>query len=200
MASNANNTHTAAVFDVDPCEGLLGPEATTPAPNVSASRLDSVGFGPLYRANAPRVELQSEKAWHRIAAFMVARGDTYRDISRALDKSEAQVGVVASQPFFRELVDRMIAEFGLVEEGENILKAAAASAQHTIVELLQSKSETIRQRSAFEILNRVYGKSLQRTEVRSESVNVDIQAELASLNEEIARHESKFVKPPTINV
>jgi hypothetical protein len=154
---------------------------------------------PLFAVSAPRRDLQREKAWHRTAAYLFAKGNTIKEISEALDKTRSSVSLLVQQPFFRELVATITREYALEDEGAlGILRNAGSSAAATIVSLATTaKSEAVRLQASKSIMDRLFGQAAQI--IRNEgNVPVDPAQEKAKLEEEILRLANRV--PVQVNI
>ena len=154
---------------------------------------------PLYAVSPPRRDLQREKAWHRTAAYLFAKGSTVKEIGEALDKTRSSVSLLVQQPFFRELVATITREYALEDEGAlGILRNAGSNAAATIVSLAtNAKSEAVRLQASKSIMDRLFGQAAQI--IRNEgSVPVDPAKEKAKLEEEIKRLANRV--PVQVNI
>ena len=173
------------------------------ARGISTDNLSYRVTAPLKGLNdKPRVEIQQEKAWHRTAAWLFAKGFTAKEIAEAVGKTAATVSLLCQQPFFRQQVAEIIAEFQMLDEGAlNVLRNAQASAATTLVTLASSAaSEAVRASAANSILDRVLGKPVQHIQRTSTPVPVDPSGEKAMLEKEIGRLQSNTVRIDTVNI
>ena len=149
-------------------------------------------LGPLMKSDAPRIELQNEKAWHRTAAYLVAQGWTSRKIAEATGKSEQQISLLTRQPWFNEHVAAIIDQAGLLDEGAiNMLRGASASFASTIITLASTaKSESVRLSAATTALDRIFGRpvqTLQNLTSGKKAVPLDAADEIRETEAEIER-------------
>jgi len=204
MSTLADAVAQGLLDELDPTEGhfsLLGQPVREAVPPDCNGNLT---FGPqdvrpLFAVSAPRRDLQREKAWHRTAAYLFAKGNTIKEISEALDKTRSSVSLLVQQPFFRELVATITREYALEDEGAlGILRNAGSSAAATIVALATTaKSEAVRLQASKSIMDRLFGQAAQI--IRNEgNVPVDPAQEKAKLEEEILRLANRV--PVQVNI
>lgn len=204
MSTLADAVAQGLLDELDPSErhfSLLGQPARGAVPPDCNGNLT---FGPqdvrpLFAVSAPRRDLQREKAWHRTAAYLFAKGHTIKDISEALDKTRSSVSLLVQQPFFRELVATITREYALEDEGAlGILRNAGSSAAATIVSLATTaKSEAVRLQASKSIMDRLFGQAAQI--IRNEgNVPIDPAQEKAKLEEEILRLANRV--PVQVNI
>jgi GAF domain-containing protein len=150
-----------------------------------------VNVAPLYTSNAPPKNLlQSEKAWHRAAAYMTAKGHSQKDIAFALEKSTATVASLFRQPFFKQLVANILDQAGMKDESaHNLLKAAASSAAITITQLMmEATSETVRLQASNSLLDRVFGRPVQTVQQGAVTdTRQSTKSEIATLKSDVER-------------
>lgn len=148
---------------------------------------------PLQKSGPPLREIQNEKAWHRTAAYLVAKGLSQTEVSQAVGKSQETISLLARQRFFTQLVAEIIADFSLIDEGAiNVLRQASSAAAHTIVKLADSaKSEAVQLAASQSLLDRVFGKAVATVHKTSGSVALDPGAELKELSTEIERLQKR---------
>lgn len=128
-------------------------------------------------------EVQCEKPWHRLAIMLAAQGCTVTEIAGKLERTIAWVSILLRQPWARE---RLTHEINLAgrDEIEVLLKGAGVDAMRKIVSLsANAANETIQLAASREILDRLLGKPVVRTETKAE---VTVQ-DAAQLDQEIAR-------------
>lgn len=141
---------------------------------------------PLHRGKRVRHEMTIEKPWHRTAAYLAAQGFNQRQIAHACDVSPAQVSLVAQQPWFRETVARLIAEFGLTDSARDILEAAASTAATNMVIMMSTAaSESVKFNASKDVLDRVLGKADQNIVHKRGHVPTDPSEEIKAIEAEI---------------
>jgi hypothetical protein len=158
---------------VIPNEALAGP---------GSKRADEQFFGVPYSAKV----IQHEKPWHRMAAYLFAAGRDRREVARAVEKSEEQVGLLMRQEWFQAQVTAMMAEDG--KDICELFKSEAMNSLHTLVELRDDVEtpKSVRLASALAILDRApnVGKPVQRIETMRRPFSGDPVVEAERLKEE----------------
>lgn len=147
--------------------------------------------GLLHNCPDPAHELQKEQPWHRFALYLAAKARmSAGDIAAALKKNPATVRNLFKQDWFQRQYDALVSSaaqtlYDSLIEGEDV------NSLLTLIEIRDdpnAKSAT-RASCAFDILDRMKGKAVQRTLSISHSlkdpVEIDaMKAELASLEQE----------------
>ena len=172
--------------------GRLAPLPTSVAPERPRP---TIQLGPLMKSGPPARDIENEKAWHRTAAFLVAKGWANKDIAAALDKSENMISLVTRQPWFNETVAEIINQAGLLDEGAiNMLRGASASFASTIIMLATTaKSEAVRLSAAQSGMDRIFGRPVQTVQnlTGSKKVSADPAEEIRQLEAECQRLQQK---------
>jgi hypothetical protein len=164
-----------------------GSGSLVPPPEVKAQS------GPLLPAfyGKPTGPYQNAKEapWHRSAAFMFARGASLKEVAEAHEKSKAAVGYLLKNKWFQDLVTQLMADLG----GRDIMDLFRGEGVNTFVALVELRddpkiSSAVRKSVCTEILDRAFGKPLQRVEQTGPPVSSDPVAEverLEALNERL---------------
>ena len=171
-------------------EGAVGRQPTT----LSDEDMEFFGVGkplpaPLYNPKEPRDVLQKESAWHRTAAYLIARGMTQKQVAAAVGVTAQSVGLLMRQEFFKQQVSTIIADFGLADDhAQTLLAAASCEAALTLIKLSGSaKSESVQLSASQTILDRVFGRAVQTVQQAPVSKANDPSKELAALQADVGR-------------
>ena len=145
----------------------------------------------LHGAKEPSVEIQKEKAWHRLAAYMIASGAKIKTVAFETGYSEQQISLLNRQPWFQSLVTTIIhEEFG--DDISKMLKGAASEAIMTVRDLATNgTSEAIKLKAATDILDRYRGKATNFVHHTNGALSEAPADELLRLEEELKITETK---------
>lgn len=143
----------------------------------------------LLGARPPTRVIEVEQAWHRVAAHLIASGYTQAEVARTLDKAGPTLSNLMRQPWFQAHVTEL-----MHRNGRDIMEAFRAEAFNSMVTLVEVRDNTDaknadRIRSAVEILDRGYGKSLQRVEDVTGARSENVVDETSRLAREIAEEQ-----------
>lgn len=151
----------------------------------------------LYGVSGPRVELQSEQPWHRMARYLFVNKRTKKEIAKICGKSADEVTLVFKQPWFQEELVKMLDAEGV--DILDIFKAHALEALNIVVEIMNDPEAGARNRhaAAISILDRApnVGKPLVRIETSKASTSADPVAEAERLE-----RENQNLQPKTFNL
>jgi hypothetical protein len=148
----------------------------------------SDGEDVLHATRPPNLGITHEKAEHRLILYLKLEGFSNREVAARTGYTESWVSQVTRQPWFQK---RLLVELntngrtGLTE----YLKVQVEDSFVKIVELRDgAKSETVQAACAMNIIDRVLGKPVQRSEVKMETSRKvdqveDIRAAVDALNE-----------------
>jgi hypothetical protein len=126
-------------------------------------------------------EVQSEKPWHRVLAYMLIKGATVKDAAQELGKSVDHCRAVKKQPWFKQLTAELCKQH-FNDDVTRLLEGAAVESIMTLTDLASSaESEPVRRSAASDLLNQY----LRNKPVESEDPIEDPQAELDKLNREL---------------
>jgi hypothetical protein len=139
-------------------------------------------------AVAPRWDIETEKPWHRLAAFAFALGATTKDVATQLEHSEPTIRNLLRQPWFQDKVTALMAEYGARDIME-LFRAEQISSLCTLVEIRDNPKAPANARvlCAKDILDRTLGKPVQRIEQVNEPTSSDPVAEVEKLEMEVNR-------------
>lgn len=141
---------------------------------------------PIMSGAQPSWDIQNEKGYHRLVCYRTAAGDTPKEIAEALGVDKSTVYNILRQPRSKEMIAQLIHE-NHNDDISAILKGAAAEAIVVQVDLMRTaKDESVRLRSATDILNRAYGTPVKSSEMKSPSVSDDPQREMQELDRQLA--------------
>lgn len=156
--------------------------------NELASAEYGVGF---HNTPAPAHDLQKEQAWHRFALYLAAKARmSPTEIATALQKSPGAVRNLFKQSWFQTKYDALVNSAAQTMY-ETMLEGEDTNSLLTLIELRDDpnvKSAT-RAAVAFDILDRMKGKAVQRTLTVSHAIkdttSIDaMKAELEELENE----------------
>lgn len=152
----------------------------------------------LFNQKKPNLAVIHEKAEHRLAIILKARGMSQREIAHATGYTEAWVSQILRQPWARERLLEEIRKGG-ADETAALLHSAATDSVFKIIELRDTSSEdSVRLRAAQDLLDRHLGKATQRVE--SHSTAVVLTGEVENIDKELARlreAEARLLGTPT---
>ncbi len=188
----------------DPALTVLGEELAsqyadsavdvTPAPATRPSdafRTPSADLlGTFHNSKSTKV-IQHEKPWHRYALHLAARAKmSTTEIATALQVSADQVRLLFKQPWFQEQYNALVSSradsfYDQLLEGEDV---------NSLLTLVEIRDDTrqkgaTRAQCAFDILDRMKGKAVQRT--LSVSSNLKQTSDIDDMKEELARLEQE---------
>ena len=134
----------------------------------------------------PMWELNSEQAWHKVAAIIFASGKSAREVARLLDRSEPAVQNLTRQKWFQAQVTEMIVELGGSRDIMKLIQGEQFNSLNTLVEMRDNPRvpSASRIQCARDILDRGLGKPTQRIEMSHEVHSDDPVAEVEKLEQE----------------
>ena len=139
-------------------------------------------------ARPPVWDLDHEQAWHRLAAYLFATGNTAKRVAVILQKSQPAVQNLLRQPWFQKMVTELMAQEG----SKDIAKLFASQQYDSMCTLVEMRDDAevpaaVRVSCAKDILDRAMGKPTQRVEMSHETVSDDPVAEVERLEQENRR-------------
>lgn len=134
----------------------------------------------------PNLACTFEKPEHRLLLYLKAQGYSNREVAQKTGYTEAWVSQITRQPWF---LKRLLTEVRAAgREGlQKFMQVQAEESLYKVVQLRETaKSEVVQLGAAINLLDRFFGKPIQRTEVKMETTQVtkkyeNLQAELADL-------------------
>jgi hypothetical protein len=134
----------------------------------------------------PMWELNSEQAWHKVAAVIFASGKSAKEVARLLDRSEPAVQNLTRQKWFQAQVTEMIVELGGSRDIMKLVQGEQFNSLNTLVEMRDNPRvpAAVRTSCARDILDRGLGKPTQRIEMSHEVHSDDPVAEVEKLEQE----------------
>lgn len=146
----------------------------------------------LLGSRPPTRVIETEQPWHRTAAHLIAAGYTQAEVARTLERSSVTVSNLLRQPWFQAHVTEL-----MHRNGRDIMEAFRAEAFNSMVTLVEIRDNVDaknadRRACAVEILDRGYGKSLQRVEDVTGARSENIADETARLAREIAEEQKRL--------
>jgi len=154
---------------------------------VETQRTDPLRVNPHFvGTKEPMWELNSEQAWHKVAAFVFATGVSAREVAKRLDRSEPAVQNLTRQKWFQEQVTQIIAELGGGKDIMPLIQGEQMNSLGTLVEMRDNPRVPAAARisCARDILDRGLGKPTQRIEMSHEVHSEDPVAEVEKLEQE----------------
>src|SRR6267142_5380758 len=154
---------------------------------VETQRTDPLRVNPHFvGTKEPMWELNSEQAWHKVAAFVFATGVSAREVAKRLDRSEPAVQNLTRQKWFQEQVTQIIAELGGGKDIMPLIQGEQMNSLGTLVEMRDNPRVPAAARisCARDILDRGLGKPTQRIEMSHEVHSDDPVAEVEKLEQE----------------
>lgn len=135
--------------------------------------------------------IKHEKPWHRYALHLAARAKySATEIAEIIQVSADQVRVLFKQPWFQEQYNTLVS--GRADSiYESLMEGEDINSLLTLVELRDSPNvkPATRAACAFDILDRMKGKAVQRT--LSVSSNIKQSSDIDKMKEELARLETE---------
>jgi len=166
----------------------------------------SPALGGFHNSPIPAHELQKEQPWHRFALYLAAKarmGAT--EIAKALNKHPATVRNLFKQPWFQKQYDLLV-NSKAESLYEQLLEGEDTNSLLTLIELRDDPNVkgATRAAVAFDILDRMKGKSIQRTLSISHSIkdvtSIDgLKKELADLESQEQQLLGASAKQPNTN-
>lgn len=142
-----------------------------------------------HNSPSPAHELAKEQAWHRFALYLAAKARmSPTEIATALGKSPASVRNLFKQDWFQKQYDALVSSAAQTMY-EDMLQGEDTASLLTLIELRDDpnvKSAT-RAACAFDILDRMKGKAVQKT--LSISHNLKDPVEIDAMKKELAALE-----------
>lgn len=139
-----------------------------------------------------------EQPWHRIAATMLANGMTQKAVAEALDRTPASISQLMQNPWFCESVAREMAKNG--RSVQDLVVAEAFQSLATLIDIRNDLSTpaSVRARVSDSLLDRAFGKAVNRTEVAVVRPSSDPVAEanrLAAANSNLLERSNTVPLP-----
>lgn len=151
----------------------------------------------LFNDIPPNTELDKEQPWHRSAVLLKAQGYSNTEIGNLLGYSHAAVSQAMRQPWARQrLVDEQTkaGRRGI----ELVLEGTALDSVNTLINLRDAPTTpaNVKATCAMDLLNRVLGKPIQRTEADVKVTTiptdmVELDRELEKVNADLNRINAK---------
>ena len=145
----------------------------------------------------PMWDLESERPWHRMAAYFFATGDTAKGVADKMDKSLPAVHNLLRQPWFQRHVTQLMAESGAKDISK--LFHAEQFNNYSVITTIRDDPNTpaaLKLKAAQDMLDRSMGKATQRVEVARETVSDDPVAEFERLETENKRLRNELKGQP----
>ena len=137
----------------------------------------------------PVIEIQSENNAHRIMLYLAASGHNAEEIAGITSYTAVHVRTIMKQDWFTQQLARLIDESGrpIVEQ---ILQQEGKKTLQTLLDLRDADETPASTKAAvcFNILDRAFGKPVQKTE----SVNTNINKTGVMTLEELKREEERL--------
>lgn len=137
----------------------------------------------------PPLELKKENSAHRIMLYLAAQGFNVKEIAGITDYSPQQVSTVTRQDWFQKQLASLMEESGkpVIDQ---LLQGEAKSSLETILALRDNVNApaAVRMNCAFNILDRVLGKPVAKTE----SVNHNFNRTSTMTMSELEREEERL--------
>lgn len=128
-----------------------------------------------------------ERLSHRLVAVAAAQGSSRDEIAEQFGYGSTQVARILRLPWVKDLVLRIQANRQLSVEQR--LRTMAPHALDTLGDLLSAESENVRAAVARDLLDRVLGKAIQR----SENVNINATpSDVQELNSEMSHLDEQL--------
>lgn len=142
----------------------------------------------LFGASPAYYTIKKEQPEHRLMLWLRLRGHKPAEIANLLKTTTATVRRVETQLWYQTAFTKLSSEIGK-DAVENFLEGEVQNSCQTLVTLRDNaESEAVRLASAQAIIDRVKGKAVARTEVKSTGdMNVTV-FDAAKLSEELARN------------
>lgn len=137
----------------------------------------------------PMWAVTSTRPWYEAAAVMFAAGAvTAKEVARSFGVTEPTVNNLIRQPFFQARVTELMQEHG----GRDIMSLFRAEGFNSFVKLKELRDattspSTIQRSCALDILDRAFGKPVQRVENTQMPTSDDPVAEVRRLEEQNER-------------
>ena len=143
----------------------------------------------------PNLACQHERPEHRLMLMMKIRGASNRELAEATGYTESWVSQIVRQPWAKKFMAETLHQAGSDGVSE-MLKGAALDSVLTLIELRDDTEspKAVRRQSAVDLLDRHFGKPLQRVESTSD-VLMDVTSVSAIDNElaELDRQEKTLL-------
>lgn len=151
----------------------------------------------LHNAQKPQVIIEKENERHRVILYLKAQGASDKRIAQITGMSNAYIGVIKKQSWFREKLVRMLEEKGgnLVE---NLIKVNAVDAVNVLEDLMHTaQNENVRAKCAVAFLDKVVGDRLNLiTESKSKKPD-ELDEQIAALDEQMRILQGGNTNPDT---
>lgn len=137
----------------------------------------------------PPLELKKENSNHRIMLYLAAQGYNCSEIAGITDYSPQQVSTVMRQEWFQKQLAGLLEESGkpVIDQ---LLSSEATNSLNTLLELRDNRQSpaSVRAQCAFNILDRVLGKPVQK----SESINHNFSRTSTMSMEELEKEQARL--------
>lgn len=143
----------------------------------------------LHNSQQPNLVVEHEKPEHRIILLLKLKGFTNREIAESSGYTEPWISQITRQPWFKERLTRMLDEAG-DEVLNDLIRVEGKNSFITLLHLRDNaRSEQVRLTAAVNLVDRLLGKPVQRTE---NTTNVfHVSTKLEELNEQIRKVEEE---------
>lgn len=146
------------------------------------------GENALFGARMPNFAIIHEKPEHRLVLLMKLDGYSNNEIAKKMEMTPSWVSQVTRQPWFQKRLMAALHEAGR----ETIGAFIQAEAENSILKLVELRdtavSEQVQATCARDILDRAFGKPVQRTEVKMEVKKTEER--VGEIEEELKRLEA----------
>lgn len=133
---------------------------------------------------------QRERPVHRVIMFLAAQGMSNVEIAFKVGVTPTTVSRLMRQPWFKKRVVDIVNSQGL-DPVKEIIRGAALDSVYKIIELRdKASSENVQMKSAFDLLDRYLGKSVQPVAEDKVSISDEarLDAEIAELQKQVAKN------------
>lgn len=138
------------------------------------------------RSETAAIGLKDEKAWHRMAAYMLLAGRTNSEIGAAAGVTPNHVSQLRAQRWFQELLATLANEAG--NDLTGVIQSEAQASLQTMVDIRDDLTAPVRVRyaAAKDLVELAHGKAVQKTIVsRSSSGNRTPEEEYNEIQEQL---------------
>lgn len=158
--------------------------------------IENVG-GTVVGMHNPRecaVEVQTERPWHRAAAYMMLAGQGHGEIAEALGKSAQMVSILSRQLWFQQKVAELAAASG-GDEVTALIKGASKGCVLKLIALSEDEKtpKAVVANVCNSLLDRYLGKAPQHVEITNHAPVGDIHEQMEQVErqlEELRKTES----------
>ena len=136
-------------------------------------------------------ELKREQGWHRQAAYLLLSGKTVKKVAQIFEKTPATITNLLKNTWFQRIMTEVSETEGAVDVMQ-LIRAEALSSLGTMIELRDNLdvSPTVRSNIAMNLLDRAYGKPVQKVEATTEIRSTDPVKEAEQIQKQIS-HECR---------